>query len=82
MTIEKLPLPTATDSPPLRALEQEFAPEFVRIHRNSLVARQYVAAVERSAEGQLVVRFKDCADILQVSRRNAAEALRQIRAGA
>ena len=66
----------------LRALEQEFAPEFVRIHRNSLVARQYVAAVERSVEGQLVVRFKDCADTLQVSRRNAAEALRQIRAGA
>ncbi|HET7203857.1 MAG TPA: LytTR family DNA-binding domain-containing protein [Steroidobacteraceae bacterium] len=66
----------------LRALEDEFAPEFVRIHRNSLVARQYVAAVERTAEGQLIVRFKDCDETLQVSRRNAAEALRQIRAGA
>jgi two-component system, LytTR family, response regulator AlgR len=66
----------------LRALEQEFAPDFVRIHRNSLVARQHVSAVERTPEGQLVVRFKDCEDVLQVSRRNAAEALRQIRAGA
>ena len=65
----------------LRALEDEFAPEFVRIHRNSLVARQYVAAVERTPEGQLLVRFKDCDDTLQVSRRNAAEALRQIRSG-
>ena len=66
----------------LRALEQEFAPDFVRIHRNSLVARQYVSTVERTPEGQLVVRFKQCEDTLQVSRRNAAEALRQIRAGA
>jgi len=66
----------------LRALEQEFAPDFVRVHRNSLVARAYVNAVERTPEGQLIVRFKDCEDMLQVSRRNAAEALRQIRAGA
>ena len=63
----------------LRALEQEFAPDFVRIHRNSLVARAWLSAVERTAEGQLVVRFKDCDDTLQVSRRHAAEALRQIR---
>ena len=66
----------------LRALEQEFAPDFVRIHRNSLVARQYVNTIERTSEGQLVVRFKQCDDVLQMSRRNAAEALRQIRAGA
>jgi two-component system response regulator AlgR len=66
----------------LRALETEFAPDFVRIHRNSLVARQYVSAVERTAEGQLLLRFKLCDDVLPVSRRNAAEALRQIRSGA
>jgi two-component system response regulator AlgR len=65
----------------LRALEQEFAPDFIRIHRNSLVARRYVQAVERSPEGQLLVRLKDCEETLQVSRRHAAEALRQIRTG-
>jgi two-component system response regulator AlgR len=65
----------------LRALENEFAPDFIRIHRNSLVARQYVSAVERAAEGQLIVRLKDCEETLQVSRRHAAEALRQIRGG-
>jgi two-component system response regulator AlgR len=65
----------------LRALEDEFAPDFIRIHRNSLVARQYVSAVERAAEGQLLVRLKDCEETLQVSRRHAAEALRQIRGG-
>jgi two-component system response regulator AlgR len=65
----------------LRALEREFTPDFIRIHRNSLVARQYVSAVERNDEGQLVVRLKDCDDVLPVSRRHATEALRQIRAG-
>ncbi len=65
----------------LRALEQEFAPDFIRIHRNSLVARRYVQAVERSAEGQLLVRLTDSDETLQVSRRHAAEALRQIRTG-
>lgn len=65
----------------LRALELEFAPDFIRIHRNSLVARHCVAAVERNAEGQLMVRLKECEELLPVSRRQAAEALRQIRAG-
>jgi two-component system response regulator AlgR len=65
----------------LRALEQEFAPDFIRIHRNSLVARRYVQAVERNPEGHLLVRLKDCEETLQVSRRHAAEALRQIRTG-
>jgi two-component system response regulator AlgR len=65
----------------LRALEQEFAPDFIRIHRNSLVARQHISVVERGPEGQLAVRLKDCEEVLPVSRRHAAEALRQIRSG-
>jgi two-component system, LytTR family, response regulator AlgR len=65
----------------LRALEQEFAPDFIRIHRNSLVARRYVRAVERTAEGHLLVRLTEGDETLQVSRRHAAEALRQLRTG-
>jgi two-component system response regulator AlgR len=65
----------------LRALEQEFAPDFIRIHRNSLVARRYVRAVERSQEGQLLVRLTEGDETLQVSRRHAADALRQLRSG-
>jgi two-component system response regulator AlgR len=65
----------------LRALEQEFTPDFIRIHRNSLVARRYVQVVERSPEGHLFVRLTDSDETLQVSRRYAAEALRQIRTG-
>ena len=64
---------------PLRALAAEFAPEFVRIHRNSLVAVRQVSAVERSADGHYLVRFTDCAETLPVSRRHAAQTLRQVR---
>jgi two-component system, LytTR family, response regulator AlgR len=65
----------------LRALEHEFAPDFIRVHRNSLVARRYVQIVERSPEGHLFVRLTDSDETLPVSRRYAAEALRQIRTG-
>ena len=65
----------------LRALADEFAPDFVRTHRNSLVAARHVGAVERTAEGQYVLHFKECEDLLPVSRRHAAEALRQLRGG-
>jgi two-component system response regulator AlgR len=65
----------------LRALAEEFEPEFVRIHRNTLVAKRHVSAVEHSADGRHLVRLKDCDDTLTMSRRHAAEALRQLRGG-
>ncbi|HSQ70729.1 MAG TPA: LytTR family DNA-binding domain-containing protein [Steroidobacteraceae bacterium] len=65
----------------LRALAEEFSPEFLRIHRNSLVALRHVRALERNAEGQYLVRFKEAAETLPVSRRHAAGALRQFRSG-
>jgi two-component system, LytTR family, response regulator AlgR len=65
----------------LRALEQEFAPDFIRIHRNSLVARRFVQAIEREAAGNLIVRLTESDETLPVSRRHAAEVLRQIRTG-
>jgi two-component system response regulator AlgR len=65
----------------LRALAAEFAPDFARIHRNSLVATRYVDVVERGAEGQYLVRVKECGELLPVSRRHAVAALRHIRGG-
>ena len=64
---------------PLRALAAEFAGDFVRIHRNSLVAARCVSAIERTPEGQYVVRLKDGEEVLPVSRRHAAAALRQLK---
>ncbi len=66
----------------LKTLGDEFAPDFLRIHRNALVAEKYVAAVERVAEGQYAVRMRDCPEPLQVSRRHAGELLRRLREGA
>jgi two-component system response regulator AlgR len=65
----------------LRALAAEFAPDFVRIHRNSLVALRHVAALERDDEGRHLVRLAGCDEPLPVSRRHAAQALRQLRGG-
>jgi two-component system response regulator AlgR len=65
----------------LRALTGEFAPDFLRIHRNALVALRHVAAVERNQDGQYFVRIKECDEMLPVSRRHATEVLRQIRSG-
>lgn len=58
---------------PLKDLAREFAPAFVRIHRNALVALQYVESVGRDDKGQLQVHLKGCEETLVVSRRHAKE---------
>jgi two-component system response regulator AlgR len=63
----------------LKALAEEFAPDFIRIHRNALVAEKQISAVERTDAGQYIVRVRECADELEVSRRHASELLRRIR---
>jgi two-component system, LytTR family, response regulator AlgR len=63
----------------LKSLAEEFSDDFVRIHRNALVAERQISAVERMEDGQYVVRIRDCGTVLQVSRRHAAELLRRIR---
>jgi two-component system response regulator AlgR len=57
----------------LRALEDEFGPDFVRIHRNALVSVRYLERIERNADGQYFVRLRGCEAPLQVSRRMASE---------
>lgn len=65
----------------LKDLEGEFADDFVRIHRNALVALRHLAAIERDAGGQLVVRIEGIAGPLAVSRRHAPELRRRIQSG-
>ena len=57
----------------LRALEEEFEADFVRIHRNALVSVRYLERIERGADGQHFVRLRGCEAPLQVSRRMAGE---------
>lgn len=58
---------------PLRTLEEELAQDFVRIHRNALVAVRHLERIERNADGQYFVILRGCDAPLAVSRRMAGE---------
>lgn len=64
---------------PLKALEDEFAASFVRVHRNSLVAIAHIEGLEKDAEGHQVVRLRHGAGTLAVSRRLAADVTRKLK---
>lgn len=63
----------------LKALEDEFAARFVRVHRNSLVAIEHVESLERDAGGHQSVRLRSGAGTLAVSRRLATEVAKRLR---
>jgi len=58
---------------PLRALEDEFAAQFLRVHRNALVNIGRLTAIERDAAGQYHVVLRGLDERLAVSRRLAGE---------
>ena len=63
----------------LRQLEDEFGDDFVRIHRNALVARRYLGGIEK--HGNTVrVRLLECDETLEVSRRHLPGVRREIKA--
>lgn len=64
---------------PLKELSQEFAADFIRIHRSALVAEKSIAAIDRTEDGQYTVRLRECEAALQVSRRHASELLRRVK---
>jgi len=67
---------------PLKALEQEFGDQFVRIHRGALVALQAVDALKRDEEGRTQVMLRYCEDDdLIVSRRHIADVKRRLKKG-
>lgn len=67
----------------LRHLEQEFGDEFVRIHRNALVAVRQIDALKKTADGQMLVTLQDTSqdedDSLIISRRHVADVRRRIK---
>ena len=54
----------------LKELEQEFAAQFVRIHRNALLSLKHLEGLEMLASGQYQVRCKDIDERLLISRRH------------
>jgi two-component system, LytTR family, response regulator AlgR len=57
----------------LKSLEEEFAADFVRIHRNTLVNTKYLERITRDSSGQHFVHLRGHAQPLEVSRRMAGD---------
>jgi two-component system response regulator AlgR len=57
----------------LKTLEEEFAANFVRIHRNALVNTKFLERIARDAGGQHFVHLRGLPDALEVSRRMAGD---------
>jgi two-component system response regulator AlgR len=60
-------------------LETEFAERFLRIHRNALVATQFIKGIEKSPSGSWQVTLKNLDKKLDVSRRHTASVRRWAR---
>jgi two-component system response regulator AlgR len=57
----------------LKTLEEEFAADFVRVHRNALVNTRYLERIARDASGQHFVHLRGLGEALEVSRRMAGD---------
>ncbi|MCB1567244.1 MAG: response regulator transcription factor [Xanthomonadales bacterium] len=53
----------------LKSLEAEFGDQFIRVHRNCLVATDEIRELTRDNEGQEVVALRHTSALLEVSRR-------------
>ncbi|HEY9050944.1 MAG TPA: LytTR family DNA-binding domain-containing protein [Gammaproteobacteria bacterium] len=54
----------------LKTLEEEFDHLFTRVHRNALVADQFMLGLEKNTDGHCVMVIKDINDRLEISRRH------------
>lgn len=63
----------------LKSLEDEFAERFIRVHRNALAARQFIAGLEKGAGGHSLLCLNGSERRLEVSRRHLAEVRRLVK---
>jgi two-component system response regulator AlgR len=61
---------------PLKVLEAEFAADFVRVHRNSVLRATAIQSLQRNEIGQYSATVRDSGETVPVSRRHVA-ALKQ-----
>jgi len=57
----------------LKSLESEFCQEFIRVHRNALVARSRIKGLEKSPEGHFFLQLEGVDEKVEVSRRHLSE---------
>ena len=63
----------------LKTLENEFSERFVRVHRNALVAKEYIESLEKDAEGKSQVHMNGVDAGIDVSRRHLHDIKQLIR---
>lgn len=63
----------------LKSLEEEFGHLFTRIHRNALVADQFMLGLEKNSDGHCVVVIKDIEEKLEISRRHLPHVRKKIK---
>ena len=63
----------------LKELQVEFAQIFIRVHRNALIAKDYISGLYRDGEGHSYVTLKDMGIKLEISRRHLAEVKKLIK---
>jgi two-component system response regulator AlgR len=61
---------------PLKSLEEEFSKDYIRVHRNALVAKSRMAGLNKTPEGRFQLVLKGIDDKLEISRRHVAEVRR------
>jgi two-component system response regulator AlgR len=54
----------------LKDLQKEFEQDFVRIHRNALVAKKFITGIQKDNKGHSFVTMKDENNKLEISRRH------------
>ncbi|MFT5608690.1 MAG: two-component system response regulator AlgR [Parvicella sp.] len=64
----------------LNGLEEELADQFIRVHRNSLVAKSHINRLEKDSDnGKWYVFFKSIEDSIEVSRRQTTNVRKWLR---
>ncbi|MBL4712057.1 MAG: response regulator transcription factor, partial [Gammaproteobacteria bacterium] len=54
----------------LKTLEEEFTTNFIRIHRNALVAKHLLNGLTKNDDGHPCISFNEIDDLLEISRRH------------
>lgn len=62
----------------LKSLEEEFDNRFIRIHRNALVAVQYLEGLEKTSDGRCQAKLRGCEDRLDISRRHVSNVRKRL----
>jgi two-component system response regulator AlgR len=66
---------------PLKSFEEQYGDRFLRIHRNALVARNRLIALEKGSDGESLARLTGTDERLQISRRHLPKVRQWLKGG-